>query len=110
MFVYLLIALLAVSAGIMFGVEIRPPFRWAGVVAGVLVVGAVVGAGIILGRETPWSAPLFAVVAPVTAVLISAEARRDEPLFRAQSYWQRVLLIVSSGSAGENARPETGEK
>ena len=106
MFVYVLIALLGVSAGVMFGVQIRAPFRWAGVVAGLLIVGVAVGVGSIFGSEALWSGPLFAIIAPVTAVLVAAEARRDERLFLPEPYWRRVLLVLSPRSARETASSE----
>lgn len=104
MLVYVLTAALGLSAGVMFGVKISPPFRLAGVMAGVLVVGAVVGFGLSLGDEAPWIGPLFAAIAIITSVLISAEARRDEPMFLVEPYRRRVILVLSPRSATKAER------
>lgn len=95
MFVYVLTAALALCAGLMFGVKVGPPFRLAGAAAGVLIVGVAVGFGVSSGGESPWSGPLFVTISLVTSVLVSAEARRDEPMFRAEGYWRRVVLVLS---------------
>lgn len=94
MFVYILVAALAVSAGVMFGVSVRPPFRRGGVVAGLLVVGVVAAAGGFLATEAPGSGPLFAIVGSVTAVSIAAHARREELPFLGEPYWRRLLLVL----------------
>lgn len=104
MFVYVLTAALGISAGVMFGVKISPPFRLAGVMTGVLTVGVVVGCGLSCGGEAPWIGPLFAAIAIITSVLVAAEARRDEPMFLVEPYWRRVILVLSPRSATKAER------
>lgn len=102
--IHLLVALLAVSAGLMFGVSVRRPFAWAGTVAGVLTTLVAVGIAILSGTTALWGGPLLAVLAPVTTVLVSAEARREEPLFLVEPYWRRVILVLSARAG----RPDAG--
>lgn len=104
--IYPAIVALAVSAGLMFGVRIGRPFRWAGAAGGVLVTAAVVGLAIVLGDAASWSGPVYALVAPITAVLVAAEARRDEPLFLTEPYGRRVLLVLFPRSARVDRQSE----
>ena len=105
MFVYVVTAALALSAGVMFGVKIGPPFRLAGVVAGTLIVGVVIGFGLSFAGDWPWIGPLFATISVVTSVLVVAEARRDEPMFLVEPYWRRVILVLSPRSVTRGSGP-----
>lgn len=98
----LIVIILAVSAGLMFSVRIQPPFRWAGRVAGVVIVGLVVAAGVAIEREPAWCGAFFGILTCVAAVLTEAEVRRDEPRFVAEPYWRRVLLVLSRESRGSD--------
>lgn len=94
MIVHSLVVVLAVIAGAMFGVQVRAPLQWIGAVVGVLIAGVVAAAAILSDVGSAWTGPLFAIVAAVTAVLVSAQARRDHPGFEGEGYWQRVLLVL----------------
>lgn len=100
---HLLIAALAVSSGLMFGVSVRRPFAWAGTAAGILTALAVVGIAALSGTAALWAGPLLAILAPLTTILVSAEARREEPLFLVEPYWRRVLLVLSARSGRRDA-------
>lgn len=93
-----IVTALALSAGLMFSVRIHAPFRWAGRMAGLVIVGLVVTAGVAIEGEPTWCGPLFGILTPISAVLIAAEARRDEPRFVLEPYWRRVRLVLSRGS------------
>lgn len=88
------VVFLAVIAGVMFGMQIRAPFRWVGAVAGVFITGGVAAAGLLLDAGSPWTGPVFAITASVIAVLVSAHTRRKQPGFAGEAYWQRVLLVL----------------
>ena len=92
--VYVLTGALAVSAGIAMGIQTKA-LRWAAFSAAILITGVVVIAGFTIGAAAPWIGPLFAIIAPFTSVLIAATSRRDEPAFRGESYWRRVVLVLS---------------
>lgn len=94
--VYVATAALAVSAGLSFGSRPTGPARWLGVAAGALIVGAVTAGGLALGSQAPWVGPMFAIVTGVTAVLVAAHARRDEPEFRSEPFWRRVRMALST--------------
>ncbi|GAA1232906.1 hypothetical protein JOF42_000762 [Microbacterium phyllosphaerae] len=97
---------LALGAGLLFGARIEPPFRWAGNVGALMITGCVIVAGIHLGDAAEWLGPLFSTIAVVTAVLVEAESRRREPRFVGESYWQRVLLVISRRSGRIDASDE----
>ncbi|MFS0895000.1 hypothetical protein [Microbacterium sp. 179-I 3D3 NHS] len=92
--VYVLTGALAVSAGIAMGVQTKA-LRWAGFSAAILITGVVVITGFTIGAAAPWMGPIFAVIAALTSVLIAAASRRDEPGFQGESYWRRVVLVLS---------------
>lgn len=89
------VIVLAACTGLMFGIRIEPPFRWAGSLVGAVIVGVVVAAGVLIAGEPAWTGPLFAVLTGVVAVLGRAEAWADDPRFAAEKYLQRVRLVVS---------------
>ncbi|MEV4736681.1 MULTISPECIES: hypothetical protein [unclassified Microbacterium] len=112
-FVYLLTVLLAVSAGLGFGVKAAGVHRWLGQVAGILVTAFVVVVGFMIGAHAVWIGPIFLLVSMVTTVVVGVSGRRNEPMFLASSYWRRVLL-VSRGyksepgeASGDAGRPCT---
>lgn len=108
--IYLLTVLLGASVGISFASTAVGPFRWPGRVAGLLVLSVVVIAGFIIGARAVWIGPIFVLALFVTNVMVGASLRRDDPVFLAQSYWRRVLLVSRgyksepSAAAGEPDR------
>lgn len=92
--VYVLTGALAVSAGIAMAIPTKA-FRWAGFSAAILITAVVVITGFTIGAAAPWIGPIFAIIAALTSVLIAAASRRDEPGFRGESYWRRVVLVLS---------------
>jgi hypothetical protein len=47
--------------------------------------------------RAPWAGPLFALVAVLTGLLVSAHAQQAHPMLAAEPYWRRVLLIAAHG-------------
>lgn len=109
--VYLLTVLLAVSAGLGFGVKAAGVHRWLGCVAGILVVAFVVVVGFMIGARAVWIGPIFFLVSMVTTVMVGASVRRNEPMFLASSYWRRILLVgrgyksEPAEASGDTERP-----
>lgn len=91
--IYLLTVLLGVSVGLSFASTTAGAFRWLGRVAGLLVLSVVVIAGFIIGARAVWIGPIFVLVLFITTVMVGALIPRDDPVFLAQSYWRRVLLV-----------------
>lgn len=91
--IYLFTVLLGVSVGLSFASTAAGSFRWLGRAAGLLVLGFVVIVGFIIGARAIWIGPIFVLVLLVTNVMVGAIVRRDEPMFLASSYWQRILLV-----------------
>ena len=94
MLIYTLTALIAVSTGVTFGAASAGPLRVLATVAGTLSTAAVVIAAIAIGAAAPWTGPLFAIVAGLTALLVAAVARAAEPGLVGEPYWRRVTLIA----------------
>lgn len=93
--IYLLVALLALSAGICMGLASSSSHKRLLQVASFAVVVVVVVAGFHIGVDAVWIGPIFALVALLTSVMVAAYARREEPVFLANSYWRRMLLVMS---------------
>ena len=100
----MLVIVFAATTGLMFSVRICPPFRWAGRVAGLLIVGVVVVAGVAIKGEPAWCGPLFSILTLAASVMVEAAARRDEPSFVVLSYWRRVLFVLSRGLGRSDVR------
>lgn len=92
--IYTLTTLIAVSTGVTFGAASASPVRVLATVAGMLSTLAVIVAAFAVGTAAPWMAPLFAVVAGVTALLVAAGVRTAEPGLIGEPYWRRVSLIA----------------
>ncbi|GGM37142.1 hypothetical protein [Microbacterium saperdae] len=102
-------ALLGVSAGLMFGSRATGPHRWMLTLAPLLVVAAgFIGAFAVL-PSAPWAGSIFGMSSFITTVLASAAVRRQEPVFVAEPYWRRALMVLSGRYPTTSALPEEEE-
>lgn len=58
-------------------------------------MGVVVVAGFALGLRAPWVGPIFAIVSVLTGTLSAAAAKKNEPAFEHETYWNRVIAVLN---------------
>ncbi len=90
---YALTALVGVAAGMAFAAP-AGRYRIFGTLSGVLTTVPVVVVAAAIGSHAVWTGPLYAVMAALTALLVSAALQVDHPGLLAETYWRRVVLIA----------------
>lgn len=93
--IYALAAAQGVSVGLMLGVASGSSRRGAMYTAGVLVVGVMVAAGLLLGSGAPWIGPIFGCVTTVTSILAAATSLGADPAMRGEPFGQRIVFVLS---------------
>lgn len=91
---YALATLVGVASGIAFAGSTIAAFRRLGYVSGFLTTVVVVVVAFAVADHAPWIGPVYAIVAGVTTLLVSASLQSDEPGLLGESYWQRVVLLA----------------
>lgn len=91
---YAVTVLVGIAAGIVFSAPVTRGFRPLTTFAGVTITIAVVLFATTVGSATTGLGPTYALVAAVTALLVSASVRSGEPALLAEPYWRRVVLIL----------------
>lgn len=91
---YALATLVGVAAGIAFAGLAVAAFRWLGYVSGLLTTVVVVVIAFAVADHAPWIGPVYAIVAGITTLLVSASLQSDEPGLLGESYWHRVVLLA----------------